>query len=587
MTDLIPGSFWDQLCKYPLITVEIELCLLILLVLLVSGRASERLHRLRSWFRKTANHTTRAVILSGAIAIVAHLCALPLLRAPVPGVHDEFSYLLQARTFASGRLANPTHPLWVYFETFHIEHVPTYASMYPPAQGLALAAGLVLGNPIIGVWISTALFCAALCWMLQAWVPARWAFLGALIAVMRIGVFSYWANTYWGGSVPAIGGCLAWGAFGRIRRAPRARYMVLLGIGLMLLVTSRPYEGFWSALPIAAAMAWGIVNRRSSLRIPIQAILVLLVVLAAGGAWMAYYDWRVFGNPLTLPYTVNRRIYGIAPSFPWQAMGAIPSYHHAVMRDFYTHFESGGFQAARTLVNFLRLTRLKVFTFWVFFVGPALTLPFLVFLITALRGRASVRWPAYGLLAVGAGAAILAWPTNPHYYSPAVGCLYAAIIEGCRRLYVWRRNWTVPGRSIVTACLLTCLAVLCVRATAPAFQVEQANNITPVPWYAAETYPLEKREQVIHALKQRGGKHLVIVRYSPNHLPFQEYVYNDADIDNADIVWARELPNADQNVPLLDYFKGRSIWLYRPDESPYLVPYESKTPDPTVSHTTR
>jgi hypothetical protein len=562
------------LCKYPLITVEAELFLIVLLLLLKFGGDFRRLPRVRIWFRQTARHGNRAVLFTGITAVLAHLCALPVLRITAPGLHDEFSFLLAADTFASGRLANPTHPLWIYFESFHIEHLPTYASMYPPAQGFVLALGLLLGHPAIGVWLSTAVCCAAICWMLQAWVPPKWAFLGGLLAVMRIGIFSYWANTYWGGAVPAIGGCLVWGAFGRLRRNPKPHTASLLGLGLILLATSRPYEGLWVALPIAGAIIWWIIFPKQAAH-PMfwRAIVPLLAVLAVGGAAIAYYNWRVFGSPLTLPYTVNRNLYGVAPSFPWQKMGDMPFYNHSVMRQFYTQIESGGFQSARTFPNFLRLTRLKLFTVWVFFLGPALTLPFLWFLIAVFRKRTAVRWPAYGLFALFVGIAIVSWPTNPHYYSPATGCLYAALIEGFRRLYVWRRKCAFPGKALAAASILTCLAVLGVRASALPLKIDQVNSVTPVPWYAAETFPLDSRERVIRVLKKLGGKHLLVVRYSSYHSPFQEYVYNAADIDGSDIVWARELPTPEQNLPLLDYFKGRFIWLYRPDRNSYLVPY--------------
>src|SRR6188768_851222 len=101
---------------------------------------------------------------------------------PAPQFHDEFSYLLAGDTFAHGRLTNPSHTLWEFFETFQVIQQPTYMSKYPPGQGLVLALGQVLtGEPVVGVWISTALACAALWWALAGFVPRRWATIGAVI----------------------------------------------------------------------------------------------------------------------------------------------------------------------------------------------------------------------------------------------------------------------------------------------------------------------------------------------------------------------------------------------------------------------
>jgi hypothetical protein len=130
---------------------------------------------------------------------------------------DDFSFLLAADTFAHGRLTNPTPAMWTHFESFHITMQPTYMSMYFPGQGLLLAAGkLLFGNPWFAVLMCSALMCAAICWMLQAWLPPGWALLGGILAMLRLGLFSYWVNTYTGGAlITALGGALVLGALPR------------------------------------------------------------------------------------------------------------------------------------------------------------------------------------------------------------------------------------------------------------------------------------------------------------------------------------------------------------------------------------
>ena len=117
---------------------------------------------------RVARRRATAVILVGVAALALRAAILPTLPIPTPGVHDEFGYLLMSDTFSHGRLTNPTHPMWVHFETFSIIQEPTYQCLAPPAQGFVLAFGQVMaGRPFVGVCLSAGLMCAGLCWMLQ------------------------------------------------------------------------------------------------------------------------------------------------------------------------------------------------------------------------------------------------------------------------------------------------------------------------------------------------------------------------------------------------------------------------------------
>jgi hypothetical protein len=518
-----------------------------------------------------ANRKGIAMILLAASTILIRLGLISMLPIPVPRIHDEFSYLLAADTFAHGRLTNPPHSMWVFLDTIHVNQHPTYMSKYPPAQGAVLAVGKLLGNPWIGVLLSVAVMCAAILWMLQGWFPPRWALLGGMLVMFRLAIFTGWMNSYWGGAITAIGGALVVGSMPRIMRYCRMRDAVLLVVGAGILANSRPLEGFILCLPvILALLAWLFGKESPSLRVTLpQVILPVCVAGLVCGVFMGYYNWRGTGSPTLFPYVVNERTYLSTPTLFWGKLGPPMHYSNPQFEAFYNGwarklwFEGRVDSVSKAIKRlFVDLTKVTYFFMWPELLVPFVALPWLLW-------DRRIRFLILQCVICITGMLVVPW-SQAHYMAPLTATLFALVTQAIRHLRQFRHEGRAVG---IGFSRVVFLAVVFLAPFHP--HVEPLGHPIAVG--------IDYRASFERRLKMIPGDHLVVVRYGASNENNgdeydHEWVYNGADIDHAKVVWAREIPGVDIR-PLLDYFHGRQVWVAEPDAvPPRIAPYPESSP---------
>lgn len=527
---------FDAIARYELLTV--------LLVALVAWRL--RLFDRDGWSRAEgavggAFAGWRGPAITVLLALVLRGALMWFVATPQPQVHDEFSYLLLGDTFAHFRLTNPTPPSWQHFETFHENMVPTYHSKYPIAQGVALAVGEVgFRNPWIGVYLSTALMAGAVCWALLAFVTPGWAMIGGLLCVLRMAVFGYWMNSYWGGSVTALGGALVLGAGVRVLKGDRrARMFVVFGAGLMTLFFSRPLEGFLFSVPFILAVGWRSI-RDGYWR---KALAGSTAVVVPGLSFFFYYNWRTTGSPLEMPYFLYESTYASTPLFVLMKLSHLPQYRHAAMADYYQRWldHAALYSSASNLLGF---ERLKFLMWWKFYVGWVLSVPVVVGGWRCWRSSTGKVVVASFLLPLIGYAAVLAF--HPHYVAAMLVAVFVLALVGMQTMWESQARW-MRGLAVGVA-----VAALLFAGREPVSTTYIYRSVTT-------------RQTVSSLLSRLPGQHLVLVRYLPGHVSDNDVVFNSAEFASQKVLWAREM-TPEEDAELCRTYPKRKIWELETDD---------------------
>lgn len=538
-----------------------------LVLALILRRSSFRVSRL--WTRFSRYSVPQVIAVSGAMLLIQAAVAARY-GWHVPAIHDEFSYLLAADTFASGRATNPTHPAWEFLETYHVLWRPTYQSKYPPGNGLALALGQILtGFPIVGMWICLAAAAGGLFWMFRGWLSSRWAGIGTLILLGNWPLTKLWGQTFFGGGPALLGGVLVYGAFLRLLRRPNWFASICLGIGLVIWAVTRPYEGLVASLPLFIVLVWQAV-RSSFLERSLwvrKVAVPLTCVLITGLSGLGWYHQQVTGSPWKWPYriyeeTYTKRVSPLNTLFSWTELGprerTIPSLEY--------ESSAGTMRIAETKPVLYAV--FKMVRQWWFQIGLIWTIPFCIACcsIVGNRSRRSSRSPrliAFSMVTITlVGVAVLLQRSAglPHYAAPIMPLTVLLIVEGMRRLRVQKIGGMQIGQILVSWLIWTSILFFGL----PLLTATAQLNVRP--------WSLE-RDRLQRELEQQPRRSLVIVRYGPTHSMHEEWVYNRADIDRVHVVWARQLESS-KMLQLNQLFPDRDVWVVEPDSRPVtLNPY--------------
>jgi len=508
----------------------------------------------RCVWQRLSQSAFRVVAIPSILALLGAIVFAMLVGIHHPRTQDEFSYLLAADTFTSGRVTNPPHPMWRHFETVQVIQQPTYASKYPPGQGLLLGFGQwAFGNPIIGVWVMSGLMCAAVSWMLIGWMPNRWAFFGGLLTVIQFGIGGFWAQSFIPAALPAASGALLLGAARRLAENPRVRHALIAAIALVLLANTRPWTGFVLAtLPFSLILFHCYYPRRHPRwRTFTHVILPMAVVLAIGFAVMGYYNYRVTGDATCFPAMLHVRRYYNSPNF-WflganqhvEVIHGTLQTHAAALHEFYLrHTSLQGFlremfrKAAGNVRYYVGVPHAVSWMFVALAASPFLVLP------CVIRDRWH-RFAAGTLVLFGVGVLLITWD-GLHYAAPGIPLVMLLKTQGLRHI----RTIKLHGRRIG---VFMCLFILSFHIVVLLPEALRASTINRWHWPS-------KRAAIVESLHLIEGDHLVFVDYGSSYAWTIEWVYNRANIDSARIVWARYL-GLSHDQELIDYYPTRRLW---------------------------
>lgn len=459
------------------------------------------------------------------------------LNATAP-VHDEASYLLQARMFAHFHWTMPSPPLPEFFEQYHVFVTPTFASKYPPGHALMLVPGIWLSLPGLMPVVLSGL-AAALLFMIVRRTTTAWIAVLTVVLWLPTKANLRFRGSYMSESTSSFLWLLGWWALLEWRRQRSTKWLLVIAGCVAWMGITRPFTAVAYAIPLGAIVIADLVRRREW-RPLLRPALLGLAIMAIVPVWNA----KTLGNWRTAPVKTYSDVY-----FPYDVLGfgareappqrALPE----DMQHFTAYFKG---VHARHTVDRLPSTFLER---WMMLTSELLhgwRFSFVLFTIVGLAVLGAAGWFAVGsalllTLVYLAFAHPLDWtiyyleifPLIPFVTALGIGAVATAIVSP--RAHLGKqlvREWG-PRQSLGIALVVLGLLWPAARDTRYAHRYEAA----------IQNYHDEFRRLLARIPAERS---IVFVRYTPTHVANSSLIANEPDLATARtwIVYDRGAENA-------------------------------------------
>ncbi|MBK7951525.1 MAG: glycosyltransferase family 39 protein [Deltaproteobacteria bacterium] len=259
-----------------------------------------------------------------------------------PGMHDEWSYLFQAKTFLLGRFWLPSqNAIPGLFDQIHVLNEGHFASRYFPGTGLWLAPFVALGISYPGQWLAAGLAAFLIHDTGRTLGGPRVGLVAGALVALSPGVAEL-CNALVAHAPTLLGLALFLAGFARARATAtpaRARFGwgLAAGVGLALAMLCRPLTAAAVGLPFGLLLVGEALTslrvaaqphaadpgpraRSAWTRAPLAARLLIAtgLPLAAGLTFLAAHDHAITGSVWKTPYGLYndlytpRHVYGFA-----------------------------------------------------------------------------------------------------------------------------------------------------------------------------------------------------------------------------------------------------------------------------------